>query len=93
MRVHATRQRHLVGVGVKAFLDRSYWIDFGLADNKPPALTVGWYRWHPDFVELNRLHRGPWHLSESKRFRRMSHVFQATTSRELTLLEQIRVDE
>jgi hypothetical protein len=94
MLVRATWQRHLPGVGISAFLDRSYLVDFGFAENKPPALTVGWYRWHPDFVELNRTRRGPWHFSESKRFRRMSHLFQAAARlRELTPLEQARVDE
>jgi hypothetical protein len=56
--VHATWQRHVPGVSVRAFLDRSYLIDFGFASHKPPFLTVGWYRWHPDFIELDRTRMG-----------------------------------
>jgi hypothetical protein len=51
--VHATWQRAFPGVSVRAFLDHSYLIDFAFAGDKPPFLTVGWYRWHPDFLELN----------------------------------------
>jgi len=94
MLVHATWQRTLPGVHVFAFLDQSYLISFGFSNDKPSVLTVGWYRWHPDFIDLDRFQRGPWHFSESRRFRRMSHLFQAATrDRELTPLERLRVDE
>jgi hypothetical protein len=87
--IHATWQRRFPGVGVLAFADHSYLINLGLSDTKAPFLTIGWYRFRPDFLEFDRTQRGPWHFSESSRFRRMSHQFQAaTTGRELTAAEQ-----
>jgi hypothetical protein len=76
------------GLDILAFADRSYLLCIGLGD-KPSLITVGWYRWYPDFIELDRMHRGPWHLSNSRRFQRMSHVFHAATSgRDLTAAER-----
>jgi hypothetical protein len=92
--VEATWNRRFPGVAVLAFGDRSYLIDFGWSKDKPPFLTIGWYRWHPDFIDAERASWGPWHFSESMRFRRMSHVFQAAvTGRELTATERELVDE
>jgi hypothetical protein len=88
--IQATWERRILpGVSILAFLDHSYLIVLGLSSSKAPFMTIGWYRFHPDFLEFDRTHRGPWHFSESMRFRRMSHRFQAAcTGRELTAEEQ-----
>jgi hypothetical protein len=54
--VQATWNRRLRGVHILAFMDRSYFIEFG-ADHKPPWMTLGWSRWRPNGVRFPRRSR------------------------------------
>jgi hypothetical protein len=92
--VEASWQRRFPSVTLLAFGDRSCLINVGFSEHKPPLITIGWYRWHPDFIEADRTGWGPWHFSEPMRFRRMSHIFQAaTTGRQLNRAEREVVGE
>ena len=58
--VHATWYREFPwGVTILAFRDHSYLIDIGRRD-KVALVEIGWDRWHPNFIELQRWNRGPW---------------------------------
>jgi hypothetical protein len=57
--VHATWNKRFPGFQILAFADRSYLIDIG-SDRKPPLIVIGWYRWHPNSIELKRWGWGPW---------------------------------
>jgi hypothetical protein len=57
--VGATWSRRLPGFQILAFDDHSYLLSIG-AHNKVALLTLGWHRWHPNFIEFERWGLGPW---------------------------------
>jgi hypothetical protein len=56
--VNATWNRRFLGVQILAFADHSYIIDIG-CDKKPSLVSLGWYRWRPNYIEFPRWQRPP----------------------------------